>query len=176
LEVKITVELLLLLEEGYKKLKEKNPEEYKLSAGDGEKPSVAVITMYGKQIASIKTELKMHKDSFKHICIDISTVDNYQGKEQDIVLVNMVANTRNDEPGEFLQKFNRINVAISRARTMLIMVGSHTFYNKVNINVPDMYTGKDNLVNACYRVYKECESKWEASAGLFKINKEGAKA
>jgi predicted nucleic acid-binding Zn-ribbon protein len=179
LEVRITVELLLLLEEGYKKLKEKNPEEYKLSSGDGKRPSVAVITMYGKQIASIKTELKLRqiqRDSFKHIYIDISTVDNYQGKEQDIVLVNMVANTRNGKPGEFLQKFNRINVAISRARTMLIMVGSHTFYNKVDINVPDMDTGKDNLVNAYYRIYEKCESRWEASAGLFKINKEGAKA
>jgi superfamily I DNA and/or RNA helicase len=178
LEVKLTIELLLLLEKGYKELKERNPEEYKMAAGDGEKPSVAIITMYGKQIASIKAELKakkMQPNSFKNIHVDISTVDNYQGKEQDIVLVNMVANTKNGQPGEFLKKFNRINVAISRARTMLIMVGSRTFYAKVQINVPNMDTGKANNICAYYRIYEKCESKWETAAGLFGINKEERK-
>jgi superfamily I DNA and/or RNA helicase len=178
LEVKITVELLLLLEKGYGELKEKNPEEYKLSAGDGKRPSVAVISMYGKQIDSIRAELKsrkIQKSSFENISLDISTVDNYQGKEQDIVLVNMVANTKSERPGEFLQKFNRINVAISRARTMLIMVGSRTFYNRVSINVPKMDTGEKNSVNAYYHIYDKCQSQWEASANLFRINKEGQK-
>jgi superfamily I DNA and/or RNA helicase len=179
LEVKITVELLLLLERGYGELKEKNPEEYQLSAGDGKKPSVAVISMYGKHIASIRNELnsrKIQKNSFKNISLDISTVDNYQGKEQDIVLVNMVANTKDERPSEFLQKFNRINVAISRARTMLIMVGSRRFYDRVSINVPKMDTGEKNSVNAYYHIYDKCQLKWEASANLFRINKEGVKA
>jgi len=135
--------------------------------------------MYGKHIKSIRNELnsrKIQKNTFKNISLDISTVDNYQGKEQDIVLVNMVANTKSERPSEFLQKFNRINVAISRARTMLIMVGSHTFYNRVSINVPKMDTGEKNSVNAYYRIYEKCESKWEASANLFGINKEGAKS
>jgi len=178
LEVKITVELLLLLERGYGELKKKNPEEYKLSAGDGERPSVAVISMYGKQIASIRAELKTigkQRKDFENISVDISTVDNYQGKEQDIVLVNMVANTRS-KPSEFLQKFNRINVAISRARTMLIMVGSRKFYENVTINVPDMDTGKDNLVNAYYRIYEKCESRWQRFARVLGINKERVKA
>jgi len=179
LEVKITVELLLLLENGYGELKTRNPEEYQLATGDGKKPSVAVISMYGKHIDSIKKELRARNKplrSFKNIFVDVSTVDNYQGKEQDIVIVNMVANLENRKASEFLQKFNRINVAISRARTMLIMVGSRTFYNKVTVNVPNMDTGKDNPVNAYYQIYDKCESKWAASADLFGISKEGVKA
>lgn len=174
LEVKITVELLLLLEKGYGDLKKNNPEEYKMAAGEGEKPSVAVISMYGKHIASIRQELqarKMKIKSFENISLDISTVDNYQGKEQDIVIVNMVANNKGGKPGEFLQKFNRINVAISRSRTMLIMVGSSNFYNGVSINVPKMEDGKQNMITAYYRIYDKCQSKWQPASDILKINK-----
>jgi superfamily I DNA and/or RNA helicase len=174
LEVKITVELLLLLEKGYGDLKKNNPEEYKMAAGEGDKPSVAVISMYGKHIASIRQELqarKMKINSFENIWLDISTVDNYQGKEQDIVIVNMVANNKGGKPSEFLQKFNRINVAISRSRTMLIMVGSSNFYNGVSINVPKMEDGKQNMINAYYRIYDKCQSKWQPASDVLKINK-----
>jgi superfamily I DNA and/or RNA helicase len=174
LEVKVTVELLLLLEKGYGELKKNNPEEYKMASGEGDKPSVAVISMYGKHIASIRQELqarKMKIKSFENISLDISTVDNYQGKEQDIVIVNMVANNKGGKPGEFLQKFNRINVAISRSRTMLIMVGSSNFYNGVSINVPKMEDGKQNMMNAYYRIYDNCQSKWQPASDILKISK-----
>ena len=174
LEVKITVELLMMLEKGYGELKKNNPEEYKMAAGDGEKPSVAVISMYGKHISSIRQELqlrKMNKGSFQNIALDISTVDNYQGKEQDIVIVNMVANNRGGNLSEFLRKFNRINVAISRARTMLVMVGSSNYYNGVSINVPRMENGKENNINAYYRIYDKCQSKWQPASDVLQIKK-----
>jgi len=180
LEVRITVELLSLLEEGYSALKAGNPEEYRLSAGDGEKPGVAVITMYGRQIKSIKDEIKTRKMSFKNIGFnflrDVSTVDDYQGKEKDIVLLNMVQNSRYKGASEFLKKFNRINVAISRARTMLIVVGSREFFSKVSVNVPDMETGRNNFIEAYYRIYERCESKWESTAGVFGLTRERTKA
>jgi hypothetical protein len=175
LEAKLTAELLLLIENGYGELKTKNPEEYKMASGDGDKPSVAVISMYSKHITNIMQELqtrKMKIKSFENITLDISTVDNYQGKEQDIVIVNMVANTKAGQPGDFLKKFNRINVAISRARTMLIMVGSSSFYNEVSINVPNMEDGKDYMINAYYRIYDKCQSKWQPASDILKIKKE----
>jgi len=175
LEVKITIELLLLLEKGYGDLKKNNPEEYKMAAGDGEKPSVAVISMYGKHISSIRQELqlrKMNRGTFQNITLDISTVDNYQGKEQDIVILNMVANSRSGNLSEFLKKFNRINVAISRSRTMLLMVGSSNYYNGVSINVPRMEDGKENKINAYYRVYEKCQSKWQPASDVLGIKKE----
>jgi superfamily I DNA and/or RNA helicase len=174
LEVKITVEILMLLENGYGELKKNNPEEYKMAADDGIKPTVAVISMYGKHISSLKRELenrKMKINSFKNIKLDISTVDNYQGKEQDIIILNMVANNKSGRPGEFLQKFNRINVAISRSRTMLIMVGSSSFYNSISINVPKMVDGNDNFINAYYQIYEQCQSKWMAVADILNIKK-----
>jgi hypothetical protein len=176
LEVMLTVELLLLLDKGYGDLKKNNLEEYKMASGEGDKPSVAVISMYGKHISSIRQELqarKMKVKSFENITLDISTVDNYQGKEQDIVIVNMVANNKAGRPGEFLQKFNRINVAISRSRTMLIMVGSSNFYNGISINVPKMEDGKQNMINAYYHIYDKCQSKWQPASDILKIKKGG---
>ncbi len=175
LEVKITVELLLLIEKGYGELKKNSPEEYKMAAGNGQKPSVAVISMYGKHISSIIQELqlrKMNKGTFQNIILDISTVDNYQGKEQDIVILNMVANSRGGNLSEFLKKFNRINVAISRARNMLIMVGSSNYYNGVSINVPRMDDGKENHINAYYRIYEKCQSIWQPASDVLNIRKE----
>lgn len=175
LEVKITVELLLMLEKGYGELKKNNLEEYKMASGEGEKPSVAVISMYGKHISSIYQELqlrKMNKGTFQNITLDISTVDNYQGKEQDIVILNMVANSRSGNLSEYLKKFNRINVAISRSRTMLIMVGSSNYYNSVSINVPGMEDGKENKINAYYRIYEKCQSKWQPASDVLGIKKE----
>lgn len=174
LEVKITVELLMMLEKGYGELKKNNLEEYKLASGEGEKPSVAVISMYVKHISSIKQELqlrKMNKGTFQNITLDISTVDNYQGKEQDIIILNMVANSKSGNLSEFLKKFNRINVAISRSRTMLIIVGSSNYYNSVSINVPRMEDGKENKINAYYRIYEKCQSKWQPAADVLQIKK-----
>jgi len=179
LEVKLTIELLLLLEKGYKELKEIKPQNYYMASSNGEKPSVAVLSMYGKHISSIKTELnnrKLNKKYFQYINLDISTVDNYQGKEQDIIIVNMVANTTNNEPSEFLRKFNRINVAISRARSMLVMIGSRKYYNKVRVNVPNMDTGEENIINAYFKIFEKCESPWVSAAKLFNIYKDGKEA
>ena len=180
LEVELTIKMLSLLEEGYENLKKNNLAEYEMASADGKKPSVAVLTMYGKQIDSIRTRLKTigkQRKDFKSIDVDISTVDNYQGKEQDIVIVNMVANTKSSSSkiGEFLTKFNRINVAISRARTMLIMIGSKTYYNNVLVNVPDMDTGRENKINAYSRVCEQCQSYWAAAAGIFGIEKDAQK-
>ena len=174
LEVCLTIELLLLLEKGYGDLKKENPEEYKMATSDGKMPSVAVLSMYGKHISSIRDELRARKietKNFKNIRVDISTVDNYQGREQDIVLINMVDNNKNGEPSKFLRKFNRINVAISRARTMLIMVGSKDYYNNVKVNVPKMDSGEDNYINAYYQIYDECQSKWVNAAKILGVKK-----
>ena len=44
----------------------------------------------------------------------ISTVDEFQGKEEDIIIVNFVRNNKYKQAGDFVKKFERINVALSR--------------------------------------------------------------
>jgi len=54
--------------------------------------------------------------------LEIDTVDAFEGREKDIIIVSLVRSNRRRDIG-FLRLMQRINVALSRARTMLIVVG-----------------------------------------------------
>ena len=72
---------------------------------------------------------------YKHL-ISINTVDGFQGQERDVILISLV---RANEKGEigFLSDLRRMNVAITRARMKLIILGDastltrHPFYKKL---------------------------------------------
>jgi Ni2+-binding GTPase involved in maturation of urease and hydrogenase len=124
--------------------------------------SMGVICTYGDQARLIRQKLKIN--SFKNICelpdekFIISTVDDFQGDERDIIFVSMV---RNPEPrnrartrAEFVKKFERINVALSRARRLLVIVGSKEFLSEARIDLPDM-NGNKSLDRNAYPIYRE---------------------
>lgn len=79
---------------------------------------VLVITPYNAQVAALKQRLGSD--------IAIGTVDKFQGKEADIVIYSMATSTSDDAPRglEFLYNLNRLNVAISRARALAVLVAS----------------------------------------------------
>ena len=54
--------------------------------------------------------------------MEISTVDGFQGWEKDIIIISMVWSNHGCNVG-FLQNERRMNVAVTRARRMLILVG-----------------------------------------------------
>lgn len=126
-----------------------------------ERPSIGVICTYGDQANRIKRMRKgkqfanfSGKQDEKLI---ISTVDDFQGDERDIIILSMV---RNPAPGkkfdlEFLKKFERINVALSRARKLLIVLGARKFLSDYGIiDLPDM-EGNHSLDKTNYPVYRE---------------------
>jgi superfamily I DNA and/or RNA helicase len=88
----------------------------------------------------------------------MSTVDDFQGDERDIIFVSMVRNPKNRKSwptaGKFLKEFERINVAFSRARRLLIIVGAKEFLSEATIDLPDM-SGNRALDKKAYPVYKE---------------------
>ena len=124
--------------------------------------SMGVICTYGDQARKIKR--KLQKNALKNICEQhderfiVSTVDDFQGDERDIIFVSMV---RNPEPknrkrtrAEFVKKFERINVAFSRARRLLVIVGAKDFLSEATIDLPDM-NGNKALDRKAYPVYRE---------------------
>jgi superfamily I DNA and/or RNA helicase len=62
-------------------------------------------------------------------------VDNFQGDERSIVIVSLVRSTK-DQVGEFPRIFERINVAMSRAQQMLIVLGALRTFRDVNVPLP----------------------------------------
>ncbi len=69
--------------------------------------------------------------------ISINTVDGFQGQERDIILISLVRSNDDGQIG-FLQDLRRMNVAITRARMKLFIVGDastmtrHPFYRKLH--------------------------------------------
>lgn len=124
-----------------------------------ERPSVGVICTYGDQAGIIKRRSRnsqyegfSKKDDEKLI---ISTVDDFQGDERDIIIVSMVRNPRGKNfNAEFVQKFERINVAFSRPRKLLIIVGAKQFLTEQKIFLPDM-SGDEKLDKYNYPVYEK---------------------
>ena len=76
-----------------------------------EQAQITVLTMYLGQMSEIKRLLSsMSLDEVK-----VTTVDNYQGEENDFVLLSLVRSNAEGRIG-FLQVDNRVCVALSRAR------------------------------------------------------------
>lgn len=98
---------------------------------DGSKWSVGILSFYLGQIKSIrevlqnkfktKSQSRFVKDNVE---IKLSTVDRFQGDEKDIIFLSIV---RTDRDG-FLDSPYRLNVAITRARYQLVVIGKRSYF------------------------------------------------
>ena len=127
---------------------------------DNDKLSIGIICTYGDQARRIKELMKKVKtDAFRgdseHLIV--STVDDFQGDERDIIILSTVRNPEKPErsnPG-FILAYQRINVALSRARRMLIVVGNKKYLEtKGVIDLPDV-NGNPAHDQKHFRVYEE---------------------
>ncbi|KAL3847656.1 hypothetical protein ACJMK2_018557 [Sinanodonta woodiana] len=80
---------------------------------------ITVLTMYSGQLYCLKN--LMPKSEFDGV--RVTTVDNFQGEENDIILVSLVRSNQDGDVG-FLKVENRICVALSRARKGLYVIGN----------------------------------------------------
>ena len=125
-----------------------------------ERPSVGVICTYGDQAGLIKKKRKsLQFNGFSgkpDERLIISTVDDFQGDERDIIILSMVRNpSGNRFDAEFIKKFERINVALSRARKLLIIVGARKFLSEAGvIDLPDL-SGDRSRDQINFHVYEK---------------------
>lgn len=100
------------------------PETMAALAATGEETPIGVICMYKAQKVRIEQEFArgVWPAGFKRL-VRIETVDSYQGKENAIVIVSLVRSNGAHEPGHVASP-NRCNVALSRAKHRLFVVGS----------------------------------------------------
>ncbi|KAK3589654.1 hypothetical protein CHS0354_015152 [Potamilus streckersoni] len=80
---------------------------------------ITVLTMYSGQLYCLKNF--MPKSEFDGV--RVTTVDNFQGEENDIILLSLVRSNQDGEVG-FVKIANRICVALSRARKGLYVIGN----------------------------------------------------
>ncbi|KAL7538765.1 hypothetical protein ACHAXR_008787, partial [Thalassiosira sp. AJA248-18] len=92
-----------------------------IGAGEIDAENIAIITPYNKQVQLLRTEL----NNASYNSVQIGTVDSFQGQETDVVVFSAVRSNLLKELG-FLRDERRLNVAITRARRGLIVVGDPT--------------------------------------------------
>ncbi|MBX9577012.1 MAG: AAA family ATPase [Chthoniobacterales bacterium] len=90
--------------------------------------SIGVISFYGAQVEAIQKMLKQGETRGLQENITVSTVDGFQGGERDIILVSCVrakekAGSKSRNQIGFLNDERRLNVAITRAKRTLIVLG-----------------------------------------------------
>ncbi|XP_033097269.1 NFX1-type zinc finger-containing protein 1 homolog [Anneissia japonica] len=91
---------------------------------------ITILTTYTGQVLNLKGKLR----DKRYACLDgiyVTAVDNYQGEENDIILLSLV---RSNEAGNigFLKVSNRMCVALSRARKGLFCIGNFTLLAEKN--------------------------------------------
>jgi serine/threonine protein kinase/DNA polymerase III delta prime subunit len=88
----------------------------------GQRREVAVITPYNAQIVELVAELTPDNPYWRALSIEVSTIDAFQGRDRDIVLYSTVRSNTAGRLG-FLRDRRRLNVALSRAREALLIIG-----------------------------------------------------
>jgi len=86
-------------------------------------PSIAIISPYKQQIDVLKEQFLSSPalQAYEHK-IAINTIDSFQGQERDIVYISMTRSNAENKIG-FLSDIRRMNVAMTRARKKLVVIG-----------------------------------------------------
>ncbi len=111
---------------------------------------VGIISPYRAQVQLLRKMIRQ-KEFFRPYrrLISVNTVDGFQGQERDVILISLVRSNDGGEIG-FLRDLRRMNVAITRARMKLIILGSaatmtsHPFYHKLYEFIRKLSISSDN--------------------------------
>jgi len=91
--------------------------------------NIGIITPYAAQVRHLRKLIDWEK-------LEVDTVDGFQGREKEVVLISLVRSNDRSEVG-FLKDVRRMNVALTRARRLLMVIGDsgtiggHPFYGRM---------------------------------------------
>ena len=126
-------------------------------AKDGKKFNIGVISFYSGQIRLLTKMIQslnlkyFDKDDKENFMI--STVDSFQGRDRDIILVDLISTKNKVGKESFVSAFERINVAFSRAKRLLIIFGSKEKFDNYDVNVPKLEDDEsDNFIKVYSKI------------------------
>ncbi|RZC51571.1 hypothetical protein C5167_019991 [Papaver somniferum] len=97
---------------------------FAIPAWDGtkEKLTIGIISPYAAQVAAIQEKLGHKYEKLKYFAVRVKSVDGFQGGEEDIIIISTVRSNKEGSIG-FLSNLQRSNVALTRARRCLWVLG-----------------------------------------------------
>jgi hypothetical protein len=105
---------------------------------------IGVITFYGAQLRELRKKIERtrsdHPEAFASVELRTNTVNRFQGMEKPIVLASLVRAKRG-KLGEFVREFQRINVGLSRAQQLLVIVGAEDTWKQAQVPLPPLSGG-----------------------------------
>jgi superfamily I DNA and/or RNA helicase len=94
-----------------------------------ERLHVGVIAGYQAQTDRLQRNIRPGDSSWTHLDVDVHPVDSFQGQERDLIVYSVVRSNADGNLG-FLRSDRRLNVALSRGREALVIVGDASFCDK----------------------------------------------
>ncbi|KAK2962786.1 putative DNA replication ATP-dependent helicase/nuclease DNA2 [Blattamonas nauphoetae] len=134
---------------------------------------IGVITPYRAQVRLIRSVLEENthkKDNFTR-GIDVHTVDSFQGKERDVIIISLVQSASDMQHASLLADKQRLNVALSRARRKIVIVGSKNAILRENdftqnsalVQLLALFPKEENSPNHLTQIFRQpvLVSPWE---------------
>ncbi|KAG6005085.1 hypothetical protein E4U21_000412 [Claviceps maximensis] len=101
---------------------------------------VGVMTHYRAQLFLLKEKLKCYTG------VEMHTTDRFQGRDKEVVVLSLVRSNESCNIGDLLKDWRRINVAFTRAKTKLLVVGSMSTLK---------HSGKENMLSRFISLMEE---------------------
>ncbi len=96
---------------------------------------VAIISSYAAQVRALNEALEQETSSRRNMDIEVNTVDAFQGRDADVCIYSVTRSNDRQQLG-FQRERRRLNVALSRAKDALVIVGDDRFCRSVKGNNP----------------------------------------
>lgn len=90
--------------------------------------SIGVMTLYRAQLRALKKEF----ENQRYDGLEILTADQFQGRDKECIIISMVRSNAQFNGGSLLKELRRVNVAMTRAKSKLIIIGSRNTIGSVN--------------------------------------------
>ena len=92
--------------------------------------TIGVITFYRSQLALLRSEIKSVAGTTAANELEMHTADKYQGRDKEVIILSCVRSNTDGSIGELLKDWRRVNVAITRAKSKLIIIGSKSTFGQ----------------------------------------------
>jgi len=83
---------------------------------------IGIISPYDQQVSRLKSRMRDYQ-------IEIKSIDGFQGREKEVIILSLVRSNENGNIG-FLRDYRRLNVALTRAKRKLIIIGNRKTLEK----------------------------------------------